>query len=183
MPYFRLIFLIAFLLISSSCGTKKFESPTIYFSNFSNKPIYDLQCRWANGNLLTLPALNPGITRSQVFEIKATDEFFGKIMISWKNSKNERMGRDFILRPKNLPSIANAKSFSFIQFFFDQTNFEVLGSDAPDLSSKSSRMDAILNQFVADFRNPDNSQTNSSLIHITPETQDRVSSWMLNKYD
>lgn len=123
------------------------------------------------------------MTRSQAFKIANNNDFFGKIVVSWKNDQKEGFSREFFLRRKNLPSIDNPNSFNYIQLFFDQSNFEVLSSDAPDLASKTSRMEAILTQLADDYRGNRESQIQSSLIRVVPQTPDKVSSWMLNKYD
>ncbi len=175
---------LAFCFLAVSCASSKtIESPTIYLSNLSEKPIFDIKCQFPSGDTLSLPYLAPGISRSQAFNIASNADFFGKILVSWKNGEKRILEREFYLMKKNLPSIDNTSSFNYLQFFLEQEDFEVISSDAPDLAAKAKRMEDVLNQIAENHKNNIDQPVSYSLIRITPKRIDQIPPWMLNKYD
>lgn len=140
------ILLVLLSLIIVSCAQTK-EGPSIYFSNVSAKKITDIESNWAGKNLLSLPILRPGDTRSQPFNIKTTDDFFGEIRVSWNNAAGKRITREFMFNQNNLPSISDPTIYSYVQFYLDQDEFEILSSDAPDLPGKIRKMDRLLKKY------------------------------------
>lgn len=140
-----IIFLVASLFLFTSCSGHK-ESPVIYFSNISNKPVTEIQCVWVNNKRLSLPALYPGDSRGQSFYISKNSDFFGPVYISWRNDEGKKVIREFDFKKNNLPSIENERSYDYVQFYFDQEEMEIVSSDAPDLSYKTVRMDRVLRE-------------------------------------
>jgi hypothetical protein len=180
-----LILLAIFALFS--CGSiGKVESPVIYFSNASLGDIKDIQCSWAGENLLTLPLLSPGETRSQSFYISGAAEFFGPINISWRNEKNEKLIREFNFRENNLPSVNDSTTYNYVQFYLDQEELELLSSDAPDLAGKTRKMDKLLAQLRAAYaQGHTNTPIETSLIrvqHIDPQKTRGVPYWINSSF-
>ena len=137
---------IPFLLLSLlliSCGTIH-ESPVIYLSNASLKPIKNINCEWSKRHVLSLSALNPGESRSQSFYIKDDAAFFGLVKVSWTNDEGSEISREFFFRKTDLPSIDDPKAYNYAQLYFDQHSVEISTSDAPDLSEKTVKMDQLL---------------------------------------
>lgn len=159
-----IIILLTFFAYSCS-SLKQKESPVIYFSNASEQPIFDLKCVWAKNEVMTLPFLAPGYSRSQSFYINNNDEFFGAVSISWKNNNKQTIFREFDFKDNNLPSIKNERSYDFVQFYLDQDEFEIISSDAPDLSWKTQRMDRMLEKYRKSNVNKSR-PANSGLIRI-----------------
>ena len=91
----KFVIIILTLLIASCSNLQKKESPVIYFSNSSDSAITDLQCVWVENQVLSLPYLAPGDTRSQSFYINSNEEFFGYVSIAWRNSSGKKIVREF----------------------------------------------------------------------------------------
>lgn len=121
--------LLSFLLIS--CSSTSRESPVIYFSNASLKPIKNIQCEWGEKHTLSLPSLNPGESRSQSFYINNEAAFFGLVKVSWTNDEGNNISREFFFRRANLPSIDDHTTYNYVQLYFDQHFVEITTSDAP----------------------------------------------------
>jgi hypothetical protein len=160
------LFLTLFLM---SCATGKIhESPVIYFSNASLKPIKNLKCEWATKHVLSLPNLNPGETRSQSFYIKSDDEFFGLVKLSWSADNGNSVSREFFFRKTSLPSIDDPTTYNYVQLYFDQEYVDISTSDAPDIGGKSAQMDKLLilyhNQYIKENKVDDPGQ----LIRVQP---------------
>jgi hypothetical protein len=175
-----IIFLVSFL---ASCAPSV-ESPVIYFSNSSLRPIKDIECNWADQSNLTLPLLNPGDSRSQSFYIHDNSDFFGKVIISWRNNKGEKITREFEFQKNHLPSIDDSTTYNYLQFFLDQEEMEILSSDAPDLSGKTRKMERLLAQikhvYAEDNGVESVSPLQTSLIrvqHIDPQKDRSVPYW------
>ena len=141
-----LVVIISMMLFACSSNVKRY-SPTIYFSNASAKDITNIQSNWAGQKTLSLGKLLPGDTRSQTFELKSKEDFFGEVWVSWSNEKGERITREFLFNKNNLPSIDDQTTYSYVQFYLDQEEFEILSSDAPDLPGKIRKMDRLLRRY------------------------------------
>lgn len=174
-----LLILVSLLLVS--CGGPTRESPVVYFSNASGEPVKNIQCSWGK-NILSLPALNPGDSRSQSFYMKKSAEFFGLVNVSWLNAKDERIVKEFYFREKNLPSMDDSTTYNYVQLYFDQTEVEVVTSDAPDLSGKTQRMDRILNHYREAYAGGHPAPVQSSLITVQPKKDSSVPSWLATSY-
>ena len=135
-------FLLLSLLLISCRAT--LESPMIYISNASLKPIKNINCEWSKKHVLSLSTLNPGENRSQSFYMNNDAEFFGLVKISWTNDEDSRISHEFFFRKTNLPSIKDPPTFNYVQLYFDQHSVEVTTSDSPDLSGKTAKMDKLL---------------------------------------
>ena len=174
---------IAFVLLSFlviSCSQPK-EGPTIYFSNASAKKITGIQSNWAGKNLLSLPNLSPGDTRSQTFKIETMFDFFGDIRVSWYNADGKRISREFKFSQNNLPSIADPTTYSYVQFYLEQEEFEIMSSDAPDLPGKIRKMDRLLKKYSSRDTQPKQPKDlTTSLITIEPQSYQRrsVPTWL-----
>lgn len=153
------------LIFSYSCANIK-ESPVIYFSNISSKPIKDLRSIWVENEKLTLPYLGPGDTRSNSFYISSNDDFFGIVKISWRNDEGQKIVREFDFKENNLPGIKNKRGYDYVQIYLDQEDFDIITSDAPNLSYKTTRMDKILAEKKKQFNSTTKTRTPSSLIRI-----------------
>lgn len=177
------ILLIIFGLLFTACGPLIVpkESPVIYFSNASVEPISDIQCHWVDSSVLTLPSLHPGDSRTQSFYIKEYADFFGLIKTSWTNAQGERVTKDFFLREKHLPSITDSTTYNYVQLYFDQYDVEVTTSDAPDLSGKTKRMEAMLNKYHNIYTKKDPMPENS-LITVRPQKDNSVPITFSNEY-
>lgn len=161
----KFIIIFTLLLLASCSAIQTKESPVIYFSNASTKPISNIRCVWAENEVMTLSALYPGNTRSQSFYIKKNEDFFGYVTISWQNASGQEIVREFDFKDNNLPSINNERSYDFVQFYLDQEELEIISSDAPDLTWKTQKMDRLLTQYNQAYSNPSTS-VNSALINI-----------------
>ncbi len=177
------IFLILLAVFLSSCAPTK-ESPVIYFSNASLAPVRDIQCYWAKKNSLTLPVLAPGDSRSQSFYMHNLSDFFGPVYISWRNDKGEKLVREFVFKANNLPSIGDATTYNYVQFYLDQEELELVSSDAPDLAGKTRKMERLLAQIKRAYADGSGHETISpiqtSLIrvqHIDPQKDKSVPYW------
>jgi hypothetical protein len=178
------IFFILVSLFLVSCGTHK-ESPAIYFSNASLAPINDIQCNWAGKNILSLPLLNPGESRSQSFYMDSNSDFFGNINISWRNNNGERISREINFSPNNLSSIFDSTTYNFVQLYLDQDELEITTSDAPDLSGKTRKMDRLLAQYKESYKQSGHGAApQSSLISVQnpPKKDNSVPGWLTNSY-
>ena len=141
------VILAALLLVGCSANI---ESPVIYLSNASPSLVKNIECNW-NGNILSLASLNPVDSRSQSFFINNNSKFFGPIYVTWYNSKNERVSKNFNFRKENLPSIEDKTTYNYVQLYFDQEDIEVTSSDAADLTGKIRRMEQVMNKYHDDF--------------------------------
>ncbi len=152
-------FIIIFLFIIS-CKTK-IESPVIYISNNSGKPISKINCNLPN-HRISINSIDPGQTRSQSFYISGSKEFFGPIKCSWNNALNELMVNDFTLEKHHLPSFDNKTEYPYIQFFLGQNRYDILTSDEIDFLNKSRMFDESLKfNFRQAIVNKYNNQNNS----------------------
>ena len=178
------IFFVLVSLFLVSCGSHK-ESPVIYFSNLSASPISDIKCDWAKKNILGLPRLNPGESRSQSFYMNSNSDFFGNIAISWRNNNGEKISREINFQPNNLPSISDSTTYNFIQIYLDQDELEIATSDAPDLGGKTRKMDRLLMKYQEAYKQSGKGATSqSSLISVQnpPQRDNSVPSWLTNSY-
>ena len=163
---FVILLTTAFLF---SCASNPLrESPVIYISNSSLKPIKNLKCEWATKHVLSLPELTPGDTRSQSFYIRNESEFFGLVKVSWTNDAGNSLSREFFFRKANLPSISDPTTYNYVQLYIDQDYVDVSTSDAPDFNGKAEKMDKLLtlyhNQYVQEHKTNDPAQ----LIKVQP---------------
>lgn len=164
--------------VSSCSAISKKESPVIYFSNASEKPITNIQAIWAEDNVLTLNRLDPGDSRSQSFYIGSDSEFFGLVKISWTNGDGEGVSREFFFRKNNMPSINDDSTYNYVQIYLEQNNFEAMSSDAADLESKTARRDAMLSSYKNKYLHDQPVQVPSSLIRVAPIKDHSLPSWM-----
>jgi hypothetical protein len=175
-------FLILANLLLAACSAP-IESPVIYFSNASAHPIKDVRCNWVGKNVLTLPALMPGDSRSQSFYISGSSEFFGEVVVSWVNSQGESVKKEFLFREKNLPSIDDHTTYNYVQLYFDQFDLEVVSSDVADLGGKNRRMESLMKQYKEQYSSGHPSAPATSLIRVQPVSKDSsVPSWISNSY-
>ena len=179
------ILLVLIGLLVVSCGHSQ-EGPTIYFSNASPKVITDIESNWAGKNLLSLSSLAPGDTRSQPFHIDSMYDFFGEIRVSWVNAEGETISREFLFNHNNLPSISDPTTYSYVQFYLDQEEFEILSSDAPDLPGKINKMDRLLKEYGSKDKEDDAQVKNTTTSLITIESQKNkirtVPTWLGTSY-
>lgn len=176
------VIILGFLLFS--CAAKKIESPVIYLSNASLDPIKNIECNWAGQNLLTLPILEAGDSRSQSFYLANSQEFFGLVVLSWRNKDGEKLTREFYFRQNNLPSIDDHTTYNYVQFYLDQEEMEIVGSDAPDLAGKTRKMERLLARIKANQQEVLN-PIETSLIrvqHIDPQKVKGVPNWLSNSF-
>ncbi|MBP7709728.1 MAG: hypothetical protein KA100_01490 [Rickettsiales bacterium] len=182
----KILILLATLTLFSCGAISQVESPVIYFSNASLAPVRDIQCSWAGENLLTLPLLNPGESRSQSFYIGGASEFFGAINITWRNDKGERLIREFNFRENNLPSVNDSTTYNYVQFYLDQEELELVSSDAPDLAGKTRKMEKLLAQLKAAYAEGHTTTAiQTSLIrvqHIDPQKTRETPYWINNSF-
>jgi len=178
-------FLLALVIITSSCSfsNPKLESPVIYFSNASTGPITNIRCEWVKNSTLTLPSLTPGDSRSQSFYMHKSADFFGLVKISWTNEQGDVITREFYFRENSLPSINDHSTYNYAQIYFDQTDLEVVSSDAPDLSGKTVRMDRLLANYKRHYQLGVPSNSQSSLISIEPIKDRSTPAWLSNSYN
>ncbi len=139
----KIYYFLFFILISCSSVSKK-ESPTIYFSNTSSDMIKNIEVRWALKNILSLPALSPGDSRTQSFYIKSDDDFFGEVVVSWYNARSEKLSKNLVFRKEHLPSVSDKFAFSYAQLYFSQENVEIIISDIVDNNGKAKMMDRMM---------------------------------------
>lgn len=178
--FIRKLPLILLTILLASCGSMR-ESPVIYISNASLKPITNINCEWSKKHVLTLPTLNPGESRSQSFYIKDPAEFFGLVKISWTNGKNEKITREFFFRKVNLPSINDHTTYNYVQLYFDQNYVEVTTSDMPDLSGKTKKMDDTL-VFYKNLYAKGHEEENTKLIEVQPRRDNMTPASVLGYY-
>ncbi len=184
--------LTALILTLASCSSSpKKESPVIYFSNASSDLIKNIQCSWAEKNTLSLPALTPGDSRSQSFYINKKSDFFGLIKTSWTNAEGHSIVKEFYFQEKNLPSISDHETYSYVQLYLDQDDLEVVSSDVADLSGKTRKMDFLLTKYREEAANtcvPNHIHTcpdqaaKTSLIRVQPKNDSSVPGWLTNSY-
>lgn len=177
------IFLVLASLLLASCMATE-ESPVIYFSNVSLAPVRDIECDWVGQKTLRLPELNPGDSRSQSFYIRGNSDFFGAIVMSWRNDRGEKITREFSFRENNLPSIHDKTTYNYVQFYLDQEELEIVSSDAPDLSGKTRKMERLLQKY-RDLYAQGHRHSESALISIqsAPVKKDNsVPVWLNTSY-
>lgn len=138
---------IPLILLLTCCAKNWHESPVIYFSNASDKIIKNIRCEWAEQNALKLSVLHPGENRSQPFNVKKMEDFFGLVKLFWTNADGDRIEKEFYLSHNNLPSIKDSEAYNYVQFYFDQDDFEVISSDIPNLSGKNKKMESLLSEY------------------------------------
>jgi hypothetical protein len=179
----KILIITILSLLSFSCSPFLVpkESPVIYFSNASVEPISDIQCQWVASSTLTLPVLNPGDSRTQSFYIKNHADFFGLIKMSWTNAEGDRVTKDFYLLEKHLPSIVDPTTYNYVQLYFDQYDVDITTSDAPDLSGKAKRMEAMLSKYHDIYVKKDPMPQNS-LITVRPQKDTSVPWGMANEF-
>jgi hypothetical protein len=186
---FKKIILVLALFTISSCsvGTPKLESPVIYFSNASVRPIKNIRVQWVNNTALSLQALNPGDSRSQSFYMHNNSQFFGLVKVTWTNDVGDNILREFYFRENHMPSINDRSTYNYAQIYFDQNDLEIVGSDAPDLPGKTVRMDRLLanykNQFVISGQSPHSIGASSLIAVDTAPVKDRSTpGWLQNSF-
>ncbi len=181
---FKRIILLCGLLLSSCSGVRNSESPMLYFSNASQSPIKNIRCEWAKNNVLTLPALVPGASRSQSFYMRSAADFFGLVKVSWINAAGDDVTREFYFRENSLPSIKDHSTYNFVQIYFEQNDLEILSSASPDLAGKTSKMDRLLANYNSQYLTRDKVSTpvQSSLISVGPVKDNSVPNWINNYY-
>lgn len=175
----KIIILANFFVIS--CAGVAHESPVIYFSNASSEPIKNIRCEWAS-NVLTLPSLNPGDSRSQSFYINKVSHFFGLVKVSWVSEKGDEVKKEFFFHEKNLPSLADPTTYNYVQLYFDQSDLEIVSSDAPDLGGKTRRMDQLLSEYRNQYSQGHPKSVQTSLIRVQPIKDRTVPAWLSNSY-
>ena len=175
-------FSITLFFLLSACN-QAHESPVIYFSNASEKPIKEINCEWTNEHLLSLPKLNPGESRSLPFNIDNGNYFFGLVKLSWINSSDEKISGEFFFNKENLPSINDKTTYNYVQFYLDQNGYEVLTSDSVDLSNKTNRMDKLLSSYKKDFikNSSAKNETDPNLIQIENK-KSTLPNWLTTSY-
>ncbi len=180
----KIIFSLIAIVLLSSCSAPGIESPVIYFSNASSEVIKNIECDWAGQNLLSLPSLKPGDSRSQSFYISNKKEFFGLVVVSWRNSSGDKLVREFYFQDNNLPSIEDHTTYNYVQFYLDQEELEIVSSDAPDLAGKTRKMEKLLARLQAGEKES-MTPTETSLIrvqHIDPQKVKGVPYWMNSSF-
>ncbi len=181
----KLIFILWATIILSSCSSVTIESPVIYFSNSSSSIIKNIECDWAGKNLLTLPTLDPGDSRSQSFYISEKKEFFGLVKVSWRNSEGEKLVHEFYFQENNLPGIEDHTTYNYVQFYLDQEELEIVSSDAPDLAGKTRKMEKLLSRLKAGHKENLSASESTSLIrvqHIDPQKVKETPYWINNSF-
>ena len=176
----RLLKISTFILTLASCASQK-KGPDVYFSNASSEPISDIRCDWARRNTLTLPKLNPGDRRTQSFYINSYSDFFGTIVVTWFNSRGEKLSEEFNFRERHLPSIEDETTYNYVQLYFYQDGVSVLSSDAPNLPGETKRMDNLLKRYHASFATK-NQTTDQALIRVEPQKDNSVPVWLTTSY-
>lgn len=156
------------LFLLNSCKSALRESPVIYISNASLKPIKDIRCEWASKNALNLPELNPGETRSQSFYISGEQEFFGLVRIFWTNENDNTLSREFFFRKTSLPSIEDRTTYNYVQLYLDQDSIDVTTSDSPDIGGRSEKMDKLLTLYHSQYTKEHKADDPSRLISVQP---------------
>jgi hypothetical protein len=172
---------ILLLLISAACATK--ESPVVYFSNVSPKPIKDIQCKWGR-HAMNLPILDPGDSRSQSFYIRGDSDFFDDVSISWRTEDGDRIIREFSFKENNMPSFSDETTYNYVQFYIDQDEMEIVSSDAPDLPGKTRKMERMMVNYKTEYMKT-HSKAHTSLITLSPQefSKDRsVPTWLSTSY-
>ncbi|MBM5781839.1 MAG: hypothetical protein FJ368_00265 [Pelagibacterales bacterium] len=174
--------ILIFALVSCSANL---ESPVVYISNASQQKIGDIRCNWAEKHNLSLSSLGPGESRSQSFYIDGKSDFFGRVNISWRNSRGENLVREFIFKENNLPSIDDHTTYNYVQLYLDQEEMEIVSSDAPDLVGKTRKMERLLTKYRDEYKR-ENSTRETSLIRVEDTTKrdidKTVPAWLQNSY-
>ncbi len=167
-----------------SCS-KQTESPVVYISNASPQKISEIRCNWSEKHNLLLSSLNPGESRSQSFYIDGKSDFFGRVNISWRNSRGESLIREFVFKENNLPSIDDHTTYNYIQLYLDQEEMEIVSSDAPDLVGKTRKMERLLTKYRDDYKRG-NYTPGTSLIRVEDapkrDIDKTVPAWLQNSY-
>jgi hypothetical protein len=171
------IFSTILLLLLAACSASKRESPVVYFSNASEKPIRNIKVQWVSANL-SLPSLNPGDTRSQSFYITKDTQFLGLIRASWVNGEGNSIVKEFRVNAKNLPSISDRTTYSYVQLYLDQYDLEVVTSDAADLPGKTRRMEQVMAHYRDHFTKGTPIPAATSLIRVEPRRDTSVPQWL-----
>jgi hypothetical protein len=181
--YRFLIILLNLLVASCSVVSSTKESPVIYFSNASSESITDIRCIWAQKNILTLPELTPGLSRSQSFYIKGGSDFFGIVRIEWYNSQSEKMVKEFNFTKDHMLDFDDPTAYNYVQLYFDQEDVEVVTSDIVDLSGKTRKMERLLTAYSTAYAQR-HSKAQTSLISVQhPQQRDSsLPSWLSNSY-
>lgn len=156
------------LFFLTSCTTTLRESPVIYISNASAKPLKNVKCEWASKHVLNLSVLNPGETRSQSFYIREEPEFFGLVRISWSNDDNKTIAREFFFRKVSLPSIEDRKTYNYVQLYIDQNYVDISTSDSPDIAGRTDQMDKMLSLYHNQYIKEHNTNDPAQLITVQP---------------
>lgn len=178
-------FLIIFLnLFFAACSTSLIEreSPAVYFSNVSPKPITNIKCSWVGQNVLALPSLAPGVSRSQSFNIGGEQNFFGSVNISWNNFEGEAMEKNFVLRKEHLPNFSDSTTYNYVQIYFDQHDAEIITSDIVDLSGKTRKMDRLMKVYSTNYSEHNPKNLDNALITVRPEKDSSVPNSVLYSY-
>lgn len=179
-------FLIIFLnLLFAACSTSPIflkESPAVYFSNVSPKPVTDIRCSWVGQNVLALPSLAPGVSRSQSFNIGGEQDFFGSVNISWNNSEGEAVEKNFVLRKEHLPNFSDSTIYSYVQIYFDQHDAEIITSDIVDLSGKTRKMDRLMKVYGENYSEHNPKNLDNALITVKPEKDRSIPNSVLYSY-
>lgn len=175
----KFIILANFFL--TACVGAKIESPVVYISNASPEVVKNIRIDWVK-NLLSLPALNPGDSRSQSFYIRSNDDFFGLIKVSWVNSEGNNINREFFFRAPNMPSIDDHTTYNYVQIYLDQYDFEIVSSDAPDLTGKTRRMEQLLTSYREQYAGGHPAKVESALIRVQPKKDTSLPGWLSNSY-
>ncbi|OFW79778.1 MAG: hypothetical protein A2887_01545 [Alphaproteobacteria bacterium RIFCSPLOWO2_01_FULL_40_26] len=170
-----------FFLLGCAIGNFKRESPVIYFSNASFAPIKNITCEWA-GHVLTLPALNPGDSRSQSFYLSSAARFFGLVKLSWTNDDGEIVRREFFFKENNLPSFDDPTTYNYVQLYFDQHGMEIISSDAPDLTGKTQKMDQLLAIYHEKYLKGHKPSDDNALISVKPVKDNSLPNWLATSY-
>ncbi len=156
------------MFLLTSCTTTLRESPVIYISNASLQPIKNIRCEWASKNVLNLPELNPGQTRSQSFYINGEQEFFGLVRIFWTNENDNTLSREFFFRKASLPSIEDHTTYNYVQLYLDQDHVDVTTSDTPDIGGRSEKMDKLLTLYHNQYTKEHKENDPARLISVQP---------------
>jgi hypothetical protein len=170
----NILYILTFLIFIplNSCATlitNKGYSPSIEFSNLSNKKITNLDCNWAGVIHTNAFKILPGVSKSESYYLRNLNNFYGTVHLTWENEAGKKFEKTFEFSENDLPiediknhkallheaaknkDYSNPKLSLFVKFEFTQDGVEFYTSHSPGAWERAKKSGKIMNQIELDL--------------------------------
>lgn len=155
------IFIFSGVLLTFAVGCSPKLSPGIAFNNMSNQSIYHLTCDWNDHWVKGVPELWPGQGASTHIWIKKRSDYFGEVVLKWKNSAGENFVERIEVNEETFPLLR--KDFEDIfefAFYFTQKGVDYYVKTTGAVTDETFRRVKLMRKYRLEYkkRKRENSQ-------------------------